>query len=94
MKNTIKSINPANETIIQEFPDWGMDEIKPIIEAADNAFEKWQLLDFPQRAQCFFSMAKLLRERKADYALLMAIEMGKPVIQGEAEIEKCAWVCE
>ena len=94
MKNTIKSINPANEIIIQEFPDWGMKEIKPVIEAADNAFEKWQLLDFPQRAQCFFTMAKILRERKADYASLMANEMGKPVSQGEAEIEKCAWVCE
>ncbi|MCU7833573.1 MAG: aldehyde dehydrogenase family protein, partial [gamma proteobacterium symbiont of Lucinoma myriamae] len=94
MKNTIKSINPANEMIIQEFPDWDMDEIAPIIEEADNAFEKWRLLDFAQRAQCFFSMAKLLRERKADYAILMANEMGKPVSQGEAEAEKCAWVCE
>ncbi len=94
MKNIIKSINPANESIIQEFPDWGMDDIRPVIEASDNAFEKWQLLTFTQRAHYFLSMAQLLRKRKADYAVLMASEMGKPVSQGEAEIEKCAWVCE
>ncbi|MCU7938014.1 MAG: NAD-dependent succinate-semialdehyde dehydrogenase [gamma proteobacterium symbiont of Bathyaustriella thionipta] len=94
MKNTIKSINPANEIDIQEFPDWGMEIIHPIIEAVDKAFEKWQLLEFTQRAQCFFKMAQILRDRKTEYAILMANEMGKPVSQGEAEIEKCAWVCE
>jgi len=94
MKNTIKSINPANETVIDEYPDWAMGEIAPIIAAADSAFEQWQCLDFSQRAQFFVKMAQLLRERKADYAVLMANEMGKPVTQGEAEIEKCAWVCE
>jgi len=94
MNNSIQSINPADNTIIQEFPDWGMDDINPVIIAADNAFKKWQSLDFSQRARHFVAMAKLLRDRKADYALLMATEMGKPVSQGEAEIEKCAWVCE
>ena len=94
MSKTIKSINPANNTIIQEFPDWDINDIDPVIIAADNAFEKWRLMDFSQRARHFVAMAKLLRERKAEYALLMANEMGKPVSQGEAEIEKCAWVCE
>ncbi len=39
-------------------------------------------------------LSKLLRERKEDYARLMAVEMGKVLVQGMAEIEKCAWVCE
>ncbi len=94
MKRTIKSINPANEAVENEFPDWGMDEITPVIEASDSAFLKWQTLGFAKRASFFFTMAKLLRERKSDYAQLMAKEMGKPVSQGEVEIGKCAWVCE
>ena len=38
--------------------------------------------------------AAILRERKAEFARLMAIEMGKPLKQGVAEAEKCAWACE
>lgn len=94
MKRTIKSVNPANEAVESEFPDWSMDEITPVIEAADNAFLKWQQLNFTERAAFFINMAQILRQRKADYAQLMANEMGKPVSQGALEIEKCAWVCE
>ena len=94
MTRTIKSINPADESLVEEFPDWGMDEINPVIEAADTAFKSWQFLEISQRAEYFVKMAQLLRERKAEFAFLMANEMGKPVSQGEMEIEKCAWVCE
>ena len=38
--------------------------------------------------------AAILRERKPDLAQLMAAEMGKPLKQGTAEVEKCAWVCD
>jgi acyl-CoA reductase-like NAD-dependent aldehyde dehydrogenase len=37
---------------------------------------------------------RILREREADLARLMAVEMGKPLKQGIAEVEKCAWACE
>lgn len=94
MKRTIKSINPANETVIQEFPDWDMAEITPVIDATDNAFMQWRDLSFSERAGFFMKMAELLKERKTEYARIMTNEMGKPISQGEMEIEKCAWVCE
>ncbi len=94
MPRTIKSINPATGELENEFPDWDMATITPVITAADAAFECWRRVELSQRATLFINMAKLLRERAADYARLMAGEMGKPVSQGEAEIEKCAWVCE
>ena len=94
MLSTIKSINPATGKLAKEFPDWDIPVINPVIAAADDAFERWRRVEISQRAALFINMAKLLRQRAADYAQLMAVEMGKPVSQGEAEIEKCAWVCE
>jgi succinate-semialdehyde dehydrogenase/glutarate-semialdehyde dehydrogenase len=38
--------------------------------------------------------AAILRRRKEEFARLMALEMGKPLKQGVAEVEKCAWACE
>jgi len=39
-------------------------------------------------------VASILRTRNSEYARTMAVEMGKPVVQGEAEAEKCAATCE
>ena len=94
MNPTIQSINPADESILDEFPNWTMLEIGPVINGTQEAFENWRLLSFSKRSVFFVQMAVLLRERKEQYAELMANEMGKPISQGMMEIEKCAWVCE
>jgi succinate-semialdehyde dehydrogenase/glutarate-semialdehyde dehydrogenase len=94
MSRIIQSINPADESLIEEYPDWVMADINPVIEAADNAFRDWKTLSINERAAYFIRMADLLKARKNEYAILMAKEMGKPVTQGMQEIEKCAWVCE
>jgi succinate-semialdehyde dehydrogenase/glutarate-semialdehyde dehydrogenase len=38
--------------------------------------------------------AAVLRERSAELSTLMTREMGKPIVQAEAEIEKCAVCCD
>src|SRR2546427_9745516 len=50
--------------------------------------------DLAHRAKLVREAARLLRERKSQHARTMALEMGKPLPQGEAEAEKCAWVCD
>jgi succinate-semialdehyde dehydrogenase/glutarate-semialdehyde dehydrogenase len=46
------------------------------------------------RAALFHAAGRLLRERKSRYARTMALEMGKPLPQGEAEADKCALACD
>ena len=39
-------------------------------------------------------LSAFLREDKARFGRTMALEMGKPISQGEGEAEKCAWGCD
>src|SRR5690606_6476910 len=61
---------------------------------AHAAWLRWRTTSFADRARLFRGMAERLRSRKDELARLMAIEMGKPLAQGRAEVDKCAWVCE
>ena len=55
---------------------------------------EWSGLPIEDRCRLLKKVSDLLIDRKEEYADLMAREMGKPISQGIAEIEKCAWVCD
>src|SRR5213593_354434 len=61
---------------------------------AHAAFLQWREVPFARRAQRMREAAQILRTRRAEYARTMTLEMGKPIVQGEAEVDKCAWACE
>jgi succinate-semialdehyde dehydrogenase/glutarate-semialdehyde dehydrogenase len=90
----IEVIDPATGRTIRTVAETPEEEIDRIVEHADRAFEGWRETAFAERARLMRSAAAILRERSGAYARLMAEEMGKPVREGRAEAEKCAWVCE
>lgn len=90
----IETINPSTGNLIKQYPIMSSNEIIYGINLAEDAWQKWKKTDFNHRSEKMKEAAYLLRKNKQDYALLMASEMGKPINAGEAEIEKCAWVCE
>ena len=90
----LQSINPASDELVAEYPETSPDEATRILRAARGAFGSWRRTAFPERAAALRRAGALLRARKDDLARLMAIEMGKPLAQGRAESEKCAWVCD
>ena len=91
---SIQSINPATGEAIETFQETTPQELERIPGSAQAAFHEWRTLPFSTRAQSVHKAASLLRARKTDYVRAMALEMGKPIVQGEAEVEKCAGVCE
>lgn len=90
----INSINPATGEKIRDYDEKTPTEVTDAIAATHEAFLSWRRTDFEDRANLMRAAAGSLRDNATDYAMLMANEMGKPVTQGRAEIEKCAWVCE
>lgn len=87
---TFLSINPYDQTIINEHSLIEKSEILEIISTAEQRFATWRKSSFSERRECLFSLAKTLREGKEKFALIMAMEMGKILTEGRAEIEKCA----
>jgi succinate-semialdehyde dehydrogenase/glutarate-semialdehyde dehydrogenase len=89
----IESINPATGEKIQSYTLYTEKEVSDKINATHQAWESWKNSSFSKRSELLNKMADVLITRKAEWANLMAIEMGKPVTQGIAEVEKCASVC-
>src|SRR5260370_17471197 len=86
--------NPATGEGRETFTETWPAEIERALVEAERAFAGWRRRDFAERARLMRGAARLLRERKTAYGRTMALEMGKPLAQGEAEAEKCAWACE
>ncbi len=90
----LRSINPATGEVLEEHEKTRPPEVSAALDRAGRAYRTWRAAGFPERSKAMRAAAAALLERKDHYAELMALEMGKPVTQGRAEIEKCAWVCD
>ncbi|MBI3457247.1 MAG: NAD-dependent succinate-semialdehyde dehydrogenase [Candidatus Rokubacteria bacterium] len=90
----IESINPATGERLRSYPALSAREAIRRLERAEQAFVAWRRAPFAQRAAILRAAGERLRQRADASAVLMAQEMGKPVTQGRAEVEKCAWACD
>ena len=90
----MKSINPYNLQLIEEFKEDSSEEVKAKIEKAHQVYLENRLNTVGSRAPLMKKVAGILRDNKEEYGRTMSLEMGKPVKEAYAEIEKCAWVCE
>jgi len=90
----LRSIDPTTGKAIRDYPEATPAAIGAALDLAERAFRAWRRDSFETRAEVLRRVAARLRERAAEDAILMAREMGKPVAQGRAEIEKCAWTCD
>jgi succinate-semialdehyde dehydrogenase/glutarate-semialdehyde dehydrogenase len=89
-----QSINPATGAVLETFKATGLAALEGVLAGAAAAWRDWRLQPFAARAKPLREAGRLLRERKSIYARTMALEMGKPLRQGEAEAEKCALACD
>lgn len=90
----LRSVNPATGELHAEFPAHSIPEVAGTIADVHHAFELWRRVDIKIRAGKLRDLATMLRAQKDHCARLAAMEMGKPITEGRAEIEKCAWVCD
>jgi succinate-semialdehyde dehydrogenase/glutarate-semialdehyde dehydrogenase len=91
---TFRSINPADGNTLGEFDACTDAELETALAAAAAAAPGWRQQALDERAALVRRAADVVRQRREELARLMTLEMGKPIREARAEIEKCAWVCE
>ncbi len=90
----LKSINPTTGKTVKTYETHSEKGVEKIINSVDKSWHNWRFMAFSNKSVCMQNLSTLLRSRKEELALLMALEMGKVIKEGISEIEKCAWVCE
>ncbi|WP_405212071.1 NAD-dependent succinate-semialdehyde dehydrogenase [Dokdonia sp. Asnod2-E02] len=89
----ITSTNPYNNEEVATIKAFNLNEIEDTLSLAQETFLQWRTTSFTERAKHLHNVALELEKNKDEYAKTMTLEMGKPISQAIAEIEKCAWVC-
>ena len=92
--NVTLSVNPATGETLSV---WNMADaagVEALVEQAHRAAAGWRRHTHAQRAEALRNVAHQLRRNKQALARLITLEMGKPLSEAEAEVEKSAWNCE
>ncbi|HVC33253.1 MAG TPA: NAD-dependent succinate-semialdehyde dehydrogenase [Chloroflexota bacterium] len=90
----IQSINPATGDVIKTYPEMSDAEVDRALAQAQAAYEQWRETTFAERAEKVHNIASYLRAHRDEIAKVATLEMGKPIGQAQAEVEKSAWGCD
>jgi succinate-semialdehyde dehydrogenase / glutarate-semialdehyde dehydrogenase len=92
--DVIRVVNPATGEEIAAYPEHSAEQIERALAAAHTAQRSWRQISFTERRDLMHGVATSLRSRRTDFALLATTEMGKPLAEAEAEVDKCALTCD
>jgi len=90
----ITSYNPATEEELARFDEHTPQQIDQILDEAQRAFIRQRDTSFAQRSELMHRAATYLRVHREELGRLITLEMGKPITEAVAEIDKCAWNCD
>ncbi len=91
---SIETRNPATGEVLKRYPAHDPTAVGKALDEAVAAQRRWRATSMDERGAHLRAAARVLRERKAEWAGLATAEMGKPIAEAEAEVEKCAVGCD
>ncbi|MEY2855089.1 MAG: hypothetical protein RL030_2221 [Pseudomonadota bacterium] len=90
----VESVNPATGERLAQWPLLDDAGIERAIALAHDGFLRWSRTPVRERAKVMQAIGQALRRERAALARLITLEMGKPITEAEAEVDKSAWACE
>ena len=89
----LNSINPKNTQKIRSWNVFSQKKIETIVRDTSDAQIIWKTIKLDSKLSLIKKLSVTLKNNIKNFSALMADEMGKPIVQGEAEINKCIWLC-
>jgi succinate-semialdehyde dehydrogenase / glutarate-semialdehyde dehydrogenase len=84
--STLDVHDPATGEVIKTIADAAVEDGGAALDAAVNAAEPWAKMPPRERAEILRRAFDLVQEHQDDVALLMTLEMGKPLAESKAEV--------
>jgi succinate-semialdehyde dehydrogenase/glutarate-semialdehyde dehydrogenase len=88
------SLNPATNQLLQTYASWDEGRLGSALKKSHTAQQAWARTPLVRRAEVLRNAAIHLHTQRDRYAALITLEMGKPLREARAEVEKCAGVCD
>lgn len=93
MRSRMDVLNPATGEIVETHDEDTADDVEAALADAAEAFDAWRDRPMREREALLDAAADVLEANTRRYAETMTREMGKPIGQAVAEVEKSAWGC-
>lgn len=88
------SLNPATGKVERTFPSWDSARLDAALGNTSHSQKCWRRTSSARRAEVLHRAAEHLLAKSDDYAAMITREMGKPLREAQAEVEKCALACD
>ncbi|GAA4106827.1 NAD-dependent succinate-semialdehyde dehydrogenase [Aquimarina addita] len=92
MSKKIKTIYPFTNEILKEYNSFSDEEIQNALRNSEESFVVWKDESVDIRVNFLEKLGEVLEDQKQEMATLITKEMGKPIQESIAEIEKCIWL--
>ncbi len=92
--DSIVTVDPATGRELQRYDVMTSADVDLVLGQVAAAQATWARATVQERASVLLRAAAILRARSAELGALATAEMGKPITEAVAEVQKCAWVCE
>jgi len=89
-RETLPVENPSTGETIGALPVATREDVNRAIDAAQRTFDSWRRTDPRHRVAILRKAAGLIRSRVKEMVTLMALEQGKPLRDGPAEVNRAA----
>lgn len=94
MGKSTKTINPFNNNLLANYQYSSVIQVSDALSVSQGSFTKWKLLDVKKRLDFIKNLAFVLTRQQHLLAEMGTKEMGKPIKQSIAEVQKCGLLCE